>query len=1355
MESHGTTTWQWAKSSDGNTDWANVGTNSLSYTTVEGDVGSYLRATASYTDGHGPSKTANAKTAQTVRAGTNRVPEFGLTSTTRDVAENTPADQPVGAVVEATDLDTGDTLTYSMSGGDAGLFDFDTGTGQIKVKAGMTLDYEGTRKSYTVAIEVTDGKDADGASNPAMDDTIVVTINVTDVNEAPEFDSKTATRSIAENSVAATNVGAVITATDPDADASLTYSLSGADAGSFTIDSTGQIKVGASPTLDYESAKKGYTVNVDVRDSKDAAGDADTATDDTIEVTISVTNVNEQPAFPSDETGARSIPENTSAAHPIGDPVEAADPENDTLTYSLGGTDASSFDIDTSNGQLKTKAALDKETKDTYEVTVSVHDGYPDSTVDDTIDVTITVTDANDPPTVSGKTTVNHAENDAGTVATYSATDPEGVTSFTWTLSGDDADDFAINGGALTFSSTPNFEAATDIDNDNVYLVTVEASDGTVKGTLDVTVTVTGVNEDPEFDEGPTTTRIVSENTGTNQDIGNPIAATDPDDGDTLIYSLDSTSAATFSIDTSNGQLKTKAALNKEATATYTVTVSVKDIQTDAIPDDTITVTITVTDANEPPEFPSTEDGTRSFPENTGANVNVGSAVTANDPDTGATLTYTLEGADTASFEIDDTSGQIKTKAGVTYDYEATPRYSITVRADDGEGGTDTKEVTINVTDVDEPPLKPGTPTVSRTSNTAVSVTWTAPDNTGRPPILHYQYQYKKSAETLGSGEVFTTSGPILSVTIITLEPGTSYDFQVWAVNDEGPGPWSDTGTGSTNSPPDFSAATADREVDENTTGVTIIGAPVTATDDDSDTLAYTLEGADANSFQIISTSGQIQTKAGETYDHEAKPSYTVTVKANDSNGGTATIAVTITVTDLNEAPAFDDVSPTSREIPENTVADTSIGDPVAATDQDDGATLTYSLGGTDVSSFGIDTSNGQLKTKAMLDHETKATYTVTVSVRDSKDAAGSSDTTDDDEITVTIIVTDANDPPEFPSTESGTRSVPENTVSNTNIGSPVRATDADNDKLTYTLEGTDHGSFDIDESSGQLKTKSPLDHEGKESYTVTVKASDGNNGVATKDVTITITDVNEAPSFGSETATRNVPENTAANEPVGPVVDAKDPDDGDSLAYSLGGTDSASFGINDSTGQITVGTGTTPDFETKASYQVTVTATDSSNLSDTITVTINVTAGNDPPIFATDTATRRVAENTGTAQNMGAPFKATDAEQETLTYTLEGTDAASFGIVSTSGQLQTKAALDYEAKSSYSVIVKAEDTSSGSGTIDVTITVTDVNEPPQAPGQPGVSEASASSVTVTWTAPANAWPTVHYGLRLPVQENG
>ena len=73
--------------------------------------------------------------------------------------------------------------------------------------------------------------------------------------------------------------------------------------------------------------------------------------------------------------------------------------------------------------------------------------------------------------------------------------------------------------------------------------------------------------------------------------------------------------------------------------------------------------------------------------------------------------------------------------------------YLVTVRADDGNGATDTFEVTVTVADVNEPPLEPGKPTVLRASSNGVSVTWSAPNNTGRPPILRYLYQYKKNAE--------------------------------------------------------------------------------------------------------------------------------------------------------------------------------------------------------------------------------------------------------------------------------------------------------------------------------------------------------------------------------------------------------------------------------------------------------------------------------------------------------------------------------------------------------------------------------------------------------------------------------
>ena len=140
-----------------------------------------------------------------------------------------------------------------------------------------------------------------------------------------------------------------------------------------------------------------------------------------------------------------------------------------------------------------------------------------------------------------------------------------------------------------------------------------------------------------------------------------------------------------------------------------------------------------------------------------------------------------------------------------------------------------------------------------------------------------------------------------------------------------------------------------------------------------------------------------------------------------------AMVTVTITVTDVNDAPTFDGETAT-RAVAENSEAGVDIGEPIEACDSVNGDALTYSLDVTAAEVFYIVPTSGQLQTKAPLDHETTPSYTVTVSMRDSKDASGTTDTAADDEITVTITVTDGNDAPEFPAAEDG-RTVPENTA--------------------------------------------------------------------------------------------------------------------------------------------------------------------------------------------------------------------------------------------------------------------------------------------------------------------------------------
>ena len=140
-----------------------------------------------------------------------------------------------------------------------------------------------------------------------------------------------------------------------------------------------------------------------------------------------------------------------------------------------------------------TKVALDFETKSSYTVMVTATDPHLSAA---TTTVTITVTNVDEGFEVSGPAAMDYAEDRTDAVATYSATDPESAT-ITWSLEGEDAADFEIStGGVLTFGSPPDYETAADDDTDNVYKVTVKASDGTNEDKLGVTVTVTDVDED-------------------------------------------------------------------------------------------------------------------------------------------------------------------------------------------------------------------------------------------------------------------------------------------------------------------------------------------------------------------------------------------------------------------------------------------------------------------------------------------------------------------------------------------------------------------------------------------------------------------------------------------------------------------------------------------------------------------------------------------------------------------------------------------------------------------------------------------------------------------------------------------
>ena len=218
--------------------------------------------------------------------------------------------------------------------------------------------------------------------------------------------------------------------------------------------------------------------------------------------------------------------------------------------------------------------------------------------------------------------------------------------------------------------------------------------------------------------------------------------------------------------------------------------------------------------SNTAPVFTDGTTATRSVAESVGSTAGgvreVGMPVAATDADADDTLTYTVTstGAEltafNGSFTLDASSGQIETKSDAVLDFEsATKTWTVTLQVSDSYGGTDSIDVTINLTDATEVPLAPGAPSVSPKASTTdtLLVSWSAPANTGRPGITGYRIRYKPASAPASEYASHTHNGAGTSTEISSLDAGTDYDVQVLAVNGDGDGPWSDAGTGPTGVP--------------------------------------------------------------------------------------------------------------------------------------------------------------------------------------------------------------------------------------------------------------------------------------------------------------------------------------------------------------------------------------------------------------------------------------------------------------------------------------------------------------------------------------------------------------------------
>ena len=655
-------------------------------------------------------------------------------------------------------------------------------------------------------------------------------MNVTNVNETPSITSG-AIFTAAENQTA---IGSVAV-TDPEG-ATLTYSVSGDE---LEISSSGLLTFKNAP--DYET-KSSYTATVTVSDGTNSA---------TQDITVNVTNVNETPSITSGAIFTAA--ENQTA---IGS-VAVTDPEGATLTYSVSGDE---LEI-SSSGLLTFKNAPDYETKSSYTATVTVSDGTNIATQD----ITVNVTNLNDnTPQITSSATFTAEENQTA-IGSVTATDADGNTSFTYSLSGTDSSSLAISSsGVLTFVTAPDFETKS------TYTATVTVSDGTNSATQDITVNVTNVDENaPIFTSSPTFTAYE------NQTAIGTVKATDAD-GDALLYSVSGTELA---ID-SNGLLTFATAPDYETKSRYTATVTVSDGTSSATQD----ITVNVKNVNDNTPIITSGEKFDNISENQTA---IGRVIASDRDGNLNTLTYSITGT-----ELAISSTGVLTFVTVP-NYETKNIYTETVTVSDGTNSA-TQIITVNVTNInDNMPIFTSSAIFNNILENQKAIgTVTASDADGDALLYSVSGSELEFVDPSSGVLTFVTAPDYETKSsyteTVTVTDGTNSNTQDITVNVKNV---------NDNKPTFTSSAVFNAEENKKAIGT------VKATDGDNDTLVYFVDGTE---LEIGMTSGVLTFKNAPIY--KVKSTYEATVTVSDGlNTATQDIEVKVkTVPVVTTTPPTD-----------------------------------------------------------------------------------------------------------------------------------------------------------------------------------------------------------------------------------------------------------------------------------------------------------------------------------------------------------------------------------------------------------------------------------------------------------------
>ena len=957
---------------------------------------------------------------------------------------------------------------------------------------------------------------------------------------------------------------------------------------------------------------------------------------------------------------------------------------------------------------------------------------------------------------------------DEGATATYTivpASDPGRTLTIRPTSS--DTQSLTVSPSSLTFTpgtngnwQTPQTVTVTGVLDDDEFddiatishLTTHLDEEYTLGGGVEVTVA--DGNRAPFFEEGLETNRSIDENSATRTAVGEPVVATDLNNNDTLTYSIVSQVGGPYTVDSTTGQIRlgTGANLDYERSTAQEVTLKVADA--DGL-SDTIEVQIEIADVNEPPLVTGvggSEDTT--FPENSTSTV---SRFRATDPE-GDSYVWSVDPAGDGSFFSIDGGGYLDFKNPPNFEARTDANgdgvYEPTVVATDSGGSAGELGVKVTVTDVNEPPTVQGRAEVALSENDELfEESYFATDPEGSSTTFTWSVVGTDGGDFHmnrgGQGGVLTFRNTPDYERPADSNRNNEYLVQVRSSDGQYTGTLDVTITvEDVNEPPEFTSSSKSRtsfSVPENSTASLYT---YRADDPENGAIHWSVTGEDGGDFNI-SNAGVLTFATTPDFemptDADQNNEYLVTVEVRDDVFNYARLEVTVNVTNASgsEEPTITTTSRSAFTFQEN---GTGTIYTFRATDPQ-GQPVTWSVEGTDRHSFEI-SSSGALTFGTPPDFENPRdsgrnnVYEVTVVVTDEQGLTDSFD--------VTIAVTNHHENQEPAITTRATSGLTYHQLNyqenRTSTVYTYRATNYGSGSITWSVSGTDSGAFDISDQGALTFTKppnyeAPADSGGGNDYEITVVATNTGSYADRLNVVITVTDVNEGPEITRASgAPGSVPETYDPTQVLARYT-ASDPEDPDAAItrWSTSGTDGGDFVMNEQ-GELRFRN--QPDHERPADsnrdnvYVFTVRASDG-RYYGTFDETVTVDNVNEPPTITTTSSSATNLQQPENRTTRLYTYRATDPEGETITWSVAGVDGRFFAI-NERGELafdETQPP-DYEQPGDsgrdnvYNATVRAQDQGGITAELEISVTVTAVNEGPEVTsGQPAFTISENQSL--------------------------